>query len=146
MRLNLRLGSKRLATEDDLFARVVRFVAEAVVMVNEDYLEKNPETPELYRAGVRYQNEPQSEFGLPDEANDIPAIRARGWGDCLHLTCWRVAELRRKGQRANVAVIWSRRPSDNARIFHVLVRLPNGSYEDPSKTLGMTTWQPPSFS
>lgn len=69
----------------------------------------------------------------------IPALYARGFGDCKSLTACLVAELRRRG-------IWCRpvfrhMASVNSTMFHILVMLSDGSWDDPSKVKGMLTYQ-----
>lgn len=82
----------------------------------------------LYRAGVRYQRErPGYEaWRLPSQ------VRASGYGDCEDLAIWRVAELRARGVPARFDVVRA-----GPRLWHAVVRLPDGTIEDPSKRLGM---------
>ena len=102
-------------------------------MVNQLFL-KTHRVPPLYESGVRYQNEPRS---FPcEEFASIPAVMARGWGDCDDLAPWRVAELREQGERAKIRIQWKRQPS-GTKLFHVVVRRGDGSIEDPSRILGM---------
>ncbi len=137
MQIDVRLRAPILFRDDATFARVVRLLCEAAIMSNRLYL-RATRTPPLYRSGVVYQDEPHD---LPDELLDIPTILRRKWGDCMHLSCWRVAELREAGEHARIALAWQRVPSNDSdqpsRIFHVLVRRANGKLEDPSKILGM---------
>jgi hypothetical protein len=103
-------------------------------MANRAYLQDNPGTPKVLSSGVRYQNEPEN---APDELLAIPTIIKKGWGDCMHLSCWRVAELREAGEsRARCFFNWATRP-DGMRVFHVQVRRSNGTVEDISRLLGM---------
>lgn len=136
MQINVRLTNPTLRARDDIFARVVRLICESAILSNRVYLREHPNTPPLYGSGVVWKNEP---VGLPDELLDIPTILARKWGDCMHVSCWRVAELRERGEHARIAFQWKRsskagRPS---RLFHVLVRRGDGKIEDPSRKLGM---------
>jgi len=69
----------------------------------------------------------------------IPALYARGFGDCKSLSACRVAELREDG-------IWCRpvfrfKGDPSATMFHILLMLPDGSWEDPSAALGMHSYQ-----
>lgn len=126
------------AARSDTFARAVRLLGEACIFVNREHLAAFPDTPRLYAAGVRYQNEPTNR---PDKLLDIPAIRAQGWGDCLHLSCWRVAELREIDGERNAGLVydWKNIVIDGrpARLFHNYIRRENGTFEDPSIILGM---------
>ena len=137
MKVNVRLSNPALAARDDLFARAVRILCEAAVLSNRIYIREH-KPPALYQSGVVYQNEP---LGPPDELLDIPAILAKKWGDCMHLCCWRVAELRERGEKARIAFVWRRYPASsknpNLRLFHVIVRRGDGKLEDPSRKLGM---------
>lgn len=137
MKVDARFENPLLQTRDDLFSRCVRLLAESCVLSNRALLSEQRALgrpiPELYKSGVRYQNEP---MGRPDELVDIPTILLRRWGDCLHLCCWRVAELREAGEsKARIRI--KRKRSGQRRIFHVQVRRANGTVEDPSKLLGM---------
>lgn len=140
MKVNVRFENERLKSSDADYARCVRALCELAVMSNRSYLHSHPRTPALYESGVVYQNEP---IGLPDELVDIPAIRRKGWGDCLHLVAWRVAELRENGEDAKPRITCKRMKKNvrgkikNIRMFHVLVRRADGSVECPSRILGM---------
>jgi len=87
--------------------------------------------PPIYQSGVRYKMELSSENWLT-----IPYLLATGYGDCEDLAAWRAAELQAQGIKA--------KPDIRARIMpdgvwraHALVRLPDGTIEDPSAKLGM---------
>lgn len=57
--------------------------------------------------------------------------------NCEDLACWRVAELRvRFGIGARPTYTSQVRP-DGSYLYHILVELPDGSIEDPSRNLGM---------
>jgi hypothetical protein len=57
--------------------------------------------------------------------------------NCEDLACWRVAELRtRFGIDARPTFTSQVRP-DGSHLYHILVRLPDGRIEDPSRRLGM---------
>lgn len=111
---------------------VLGALVEALVMADRAFLRDFPFTPPLYQAGVHY------EFNR-DRWQDIPTVIARGEGDCKDFTAWRVAELRQKGIRAAVHVTEREifGPDGKTHMYHVLVRLPNGQLEDPSRILGM---------
>ena len=113
---------------------VMRFLLEALTMSNIAYLLDNPQTPDLYRSGVHYLEEPPGR----DEWQDIPDTLERGNGDCEDLACWRVAELRVKyGQRrARRGISVSRLPRGGL-LYHIMVLHENGAVEDPSRILGM---------
>lgn len=137
MKINVRFSNPLLKSRDDLFSRVVRFIAEAAILSNrtliQEGVKKKKPIPALYKSGVRYKNEPE---GRPDESLDIPKILIQGHGDCFHLCAWRVAELREAGEKAKIRLTCKRR-KDDKRVFHVQVRRGNGDIEDPSRILGM---------
>jgi len=62
----------------------------------------------------------------------IPEVMRHRFGDCEDLSAWRVAELRLGGVRAIPWVVQS-----GNRLYHVQVRYPDGTIEDPSRRLGM---------
>ena len=71
-----------------------------------------------------------------EKFRDIPRIIENNGGDCDNLGAWRAAELRELGIRAQPYITWRRRP-DGGMTYHVIVRWPDGSSEDPSLLLGM---------
>ena len=84
--------------------------------------------PRLYDSGVRYQREQPGR----EQWWTIPQVLERGYGDCEDLSAWRAAELRSMGVPAFAYVIRS-----GPRMFHAVVRYPDGSIEDPSRALGL---------
>lgn len=90
--------------------------------------------PPLYRSGVRYREEPPG----CEDWDTIPVMLRRGWGDCEDLAAWRVAELVLRGVQARPAIRWKPRRVGGT-LFHIVVRLPDGRIEDPSRRLGMGT-------
>lgn len=139
MKVDVRLRNPELKTKDALFQRIVRSLSETCIISNRSIIEAMRKAgrpiPKLYESGIVYKNEPA---GRPDELLDIPGVLAKGVGDCLHLSCWRVAELRDKGERgAGIRVTVSPHKKGARRIFHVTVRRGNGKVECPSRLLGM---------
>ena len=90
-----------------------------------------PAPPPLYEAGVRFipQRPGVQDFRLP-----LDTYRSGG-GDCKMLVVWRLAELRRAGERATPNIIWKRVPGGWQA--HARVRRADGTVEDPSIELGM---------
>jgi hypothetical protein len=86
--------------------------------------------PPLYQSGVRYKPEPWAGSGKEEWADPYTVFR-RKWGDCDDLVLWRAAELRAAGHAATIQVM---RLLDEPR-YHVRVRKPDGSEEDPSVIL-----------
>lgn len=129
--------------ESRLLASNIKLLLDAQVLINRAYLAMHPGTPPLYRAGVRYEEEPGYRFrGAPaEEFAAIPVVLARGFGDCDDLAPWRCAELQSAGEPATIRIQWKarRRPDGTAgpKLYHVLVRRADRSIEDPSAKLGM---------
>ena len=118
-------------------ARALDASLEYLISLDQIFLDRYPQTPPLYRLGVRY--------GRTKIWDTIPALILKGHGDCKTLTAARVAELRRAGYDARPVHRWimpegPEGPTD----FHILV-LTNArgptinaeGWEDPSKVLGM---------
>jgi len=113
-------------------ARVLMMLLKALVECNLDYLARHPETPHPYAAGVRYRREERGE----ERWKSIPKILEDGSGDCEDLAAYLAAFLVRSGVKSVGIVLRWRLLSSGGRLFHVLVRTPDG-YEDPSRRLGM---------
>lgn len=102
-------------------------------LVNIDRMEiRNNRLPPLYRAGVRYVREPRGSENWQDASTLVRA----GEGDCEDLACYRTAELRNNGKKADPYIRWRRDSATGMYIYHVLVKRPGG-LEDPSLKLGM---------
>lgn len=107
-------------------ARALRALLDCMVELNLAYIEMHP-TKALYASGVRY--------GRTRIWETIPALYARGVGDCKSLAAARVAELRLQGIPCRIAFRFNPR-GDGNKDFHILLQTPKG-WEDPSKKLGM---------
>jgi hypothetical protein len=140
-------------------ARLARYHLNGVALANRLFLRRNAgRVPELYSSGVRFRNEPWAGGELQiEQFAQIPEIWARRWGDCAQLCGWRVAEqrerlyreLRSRGTSSSEAERQARKAydfriywrifdastPDEKRVFHVQVRNPDGSVEDPSRLL-----------
>lgn len=106
---------------------------------NELYLQHHPETPKIYKSGVKYAREP---FGYESWPN-IPVILRRGVGDCEDLAAWRVAELRQEGIPARPSWYFNdlKGPHGDYRLYHIRVWIPNVGPEDVSVNLGMNSFE-----
>lgn len=118
--------------DHDESGRALRVLLEALCSINELYLAAHPSTPPLYATGVRYQAEPIGH----ENWLDIPTALQWGLLDCEDLACWRVSEWRRRGVHAAPEFSWKFLPS-GVVLYHVFVKLPDGTTEDPSRALGM---------
>lgn len=105
-----------------------------LVMRNEQWLHRRPDTPLLYESGVYYQEEPDGE----EEFASIPRVLRLGSGDCDDLTAYRVAELRVRFGDVNARpyLIGNQTAPDYIQ-YHVMVMRGDGMIEDPSLILGM---------
>jgi hypothetical protein len=112
-------------------AKVLTMLLKALVECNLAYLEKHPNAPHPYRAGIRYARERRGEAW-----KSIARVLKDGEGDCEDLAAYLAAFMAFHGTKpVGLVVRWKVQPS-GGRLFHVLVRGPNG-LEDPSKKLGM---------
>jgi len=89
---------------------------------------KRHHLPSLYGGRIHYQLEP---FGVERWQTPLETA-ALGYGDCEDLVGYRLYELWRDRVPARCHIV-----QINPRLFHVLVRYPNGQIEDPSAKLGM---------
>jgi hypothetical protein len=110
-------------------AETLRNLLDFMVRENMNYRRMHPSTPTLYRSGVVYAR--------TDIWEPIPALYARGSGDCKSLATALCAEYRER----NIPAIPAFRflPRKNGRLlYHILVMIPGQAVpEDPSKILGM---------
>lgn len=118
---------------------VLRLLLEALTAANVVYLQFHPNTPAIYKSGVRYSEElAESRKGpIPEDWKSIPYVIHDGEGDCEDLACWRAAELLMQGEQAQPT--FTHRLVGNKLLYHILVRRQNGAIEDPSAKLGMRT-------
>jgi hypothetical protein len=108
-------------------ARALQALMKCLTDLNYFYLGCKPGTVPLYRSGVYYER--------TTIWDTIPALYARGYGDCKSLAACRVAELRRAGVPCRPAFRFIE--GANMTMFHILVMNEDGTWEDPSKKLGM---------
>ena len=143
------------------------WLLEALTQRDQAYLKDHPNTPLLYKSGVVYERPAQfggeceevvalkqalgSRAKEPKLAEildliqqvlggerfrDIGRIIEKGAADCDNVATWRAAELRQAGIKASPYITWKRR-LDGGSTYHVLVRWPDNTLEDPSLLLGM---------
>ncbi len=113
-------------------AECLKALLDCLIACDLSYL-RHHRAPKLYESGVRY--------GRTQEWERIPDVMARGTADCKSLSSWRIAELvhnRVYGSYIPKPVFrWSTRPGTTIKDFHILVMLPGGKWECPSRILGM---------
>jgi len=107
-------------------AYVLSALLDCLVSINEAYL-RDHTVLDLYHSGVVY--------GRTEHWDCIPALYAKGYGDCKSLSAALIAQYRKKGIEAEPVFRWIRN-SGGGTDFHILVQTIKG-FEDPSKVLGM---------
>lgn len=108
---------------DDISERALSQMIEALVRIDEQYLEAHPTTTPLEHAKVRYAGD------LHEEWRNIPTMLDLRCGGDVDLCAWRAAELRRQGQAASVELD---RRSWGVTVY---VKWPDGSSERPQDTV-----------
>lgn len=112
-----------------------RALVEAVVQINLTIM-RRVRIPPLYTAGVPYRQEPR---GAEEFANCLqvlglaPRLAREGrWADCDDAVAYRCAELRLRGEDAQVRIVWRAR---HPQARHAQVRREDGTIEDPCMIL-----------
>jgi hypothetical protein len=108
-------------------ADVLKVLVEALVAIDCIYLKNRPKTVKLYNSRIRYA---RTEDWLP-----IPVLIYQGYGDCKSLASMRIAELRNQGRVAKPVFRFKESPT--GIMYHILVQVGAGTFEDPSKQCGM---------
>lgn len=118
----------------------LRLLLEALVIANQIYLRQHPECPSPYDVpGLRWEQEP---IGVEDWQS-IPYILERKRADCEDLAAYLCAWRRERNGIVSAVCDFTHR---NVRLpggvgvvslYHIVVRLPDGRIEDPSRKLGM---------
>lgn len=113
-------------------ARALKALVGLLVELNVTYLlteqRRGHPVPRLYASGVHYDRTVWWET--------IPALYQRTYGDCKSLTAAFVAEMLVRKRPCRPVFRWIERPN-GLKDYHILVGLPDGTFEDPSKRLGM---------
>lgn len=103
----------------------------ALVALNLAWLRRfmSPNAPDIvYAPGMRYAAECCGEVW-----RSYPALLCHEAGDCEDLAAARVAELRRRGVAAMIDLV-----AVGGKKWHVRVRMPDGTVEDPAEELRAT--------
>lgn len=99
---------------------------------NEQYIRAHPDTPHLYKSGVRYQREGKYKRGRQKEKwLTLPMLYMVRVGDCEDLACALAGFYRAQGIKATAVAV------ESSIGFHIVTQLPDGRTEDPSRVLGM---------
>ncbi len=115
------------ASTADEDADALRSLLDCLVRLNLGFLRRHP-VKALYRSGVVY--------GRTDIWETIPALYARGFGDCKSLSAALIAEYAMQGIEAVPCFRFIKHPNGR-KDYHILVQTARG-FEDPSKVCGMT--------
>ncbi len=110
---------------DDL--KALDAVLRALIDRNTEILKHRP-APAFAASGVVYQPWPAGE-----SLDTVDVLLERGHGDADSLAAWRVAELRAVGIDATFEIRHEPLPSSFGHYYRILVRLPDGSVEDPTR-------------
>lgn len=113
---------------DDMLVRLNQAAVEGLALVDRVLLDYY-NFPSIYKVAPKYRT------GGKETWKDIGALLKDGWGDCKDFTAWRLAELWKAGVNAKAEAIIQRQ--GRRLLFHVYIRHPDGSIEDPAKLLGM---------
>lgn len=106
-------------TAERLQTKALYRLLNTLVDLNLDWLAEYPDTPPLYRSGVRYQAEPPG----AEDWDGLATCYARGWGDCEDLVAIRCAELNRAGIAARPLINRTKIPSGGT-MFHIVCLWP----------------------
>lgn len=117
-------------------ARTLRASMDYMVTLNRIFLEelnRRGAVPlkyrDLYQSGIVYD---RTVWWEP-----IPALVTRGYGDCKSLSAAWIAQAQLFRRQASRPVFRFVDNPDGSTDYHILVELPGGTFEDPSKVLGM---------
>lgn len=113
-------------------AQCLKALVGCLVALNVAYLSSEKRmarpVPRLYSSGVRYDRTVWWET--------IPDLYKRTYGDCKSLTAALCAEYMMRGIPTKPVFRWVEKPN-GVKDYHILLALPDGTFEDPSKVLGM---------
>ena len=124
----------------DASHRVLQILLDALCACNVSYLQDHPETPLLYSSDL-ITKKPRVHYELEEAGNenwqDIPTTLELGYGDCEDLACWRAAELIVREKILARPTFTFKLRKNGGVLYHIIVKKPDGSIEDPSRRLGM---------
>lgn len=105
----------------------------ALTRVDVLYLRAHPEIPLIYASGVRYEEEPPGQ----EDWQDIPTCVRMGTADCEDVAAWCAAEYQVRFGIPARAFYKAFAKKDGSYLYHIMVMLPDGRVEDPSRAMGM---------
>lgn len=111
-------------------AEALSALLECLTSLDELYLRDYPNTPRLYESGVYYDR--------TEVWDTIPALYARGYGDCKSLACALAAERRAEGRPCETVFRFLPHTRGPLHVTYHILNLTDDGWEDPSKACGMT--------
>lgn len=141
--VQIRTSAFKPGTSRDESHEIMSILLDTLVRLNLAYLRRHPDTPNPYKGGVRYRQEPRGQ----EQWLTIPEAIAQGHADCEDLGCWLAAYKTFHGQQARACFKWARKPYQGrmATVYHIVTCTADGKVEDPSRVLGMgwaDPWKP----
>lgn len=150
------IGLFEIDDDPELAKAQIAWLVEGVARTNRMLMIEH-HVPPIYQSGVGYRPEPWN--GYAQSFSDVREVVRRRWGECKSLTAWLLASHRNAARDENMAARFGvdvsyrdyppgqrprgfkLQPDANGwqRLFHVQVRLPDGSLEDP--TLKVPLWR-----
>ncbi len=127
--LDLFQGAIDEATSHEALAAML----EGLTAIDVMYLQRHPETPDIFKSGVRYMEEPPGQ----EEWQDVPTTLRLKYGDCEDLASWLAASMFVKQGVKAPAIYSSKKLPSGAVLYHIRNRFPTGEIFDVSKALGM---------
>jgi len=128
------------SADADRSHKVLQLMLDTLYEVDCLYLQDNPNAPGIYtpnlitkRPLVRYHREEEGR----EDWQDIPTTITLGEGDCEDLACWRAAELTIREKIPARPIFTVKKRANGGMLYHILVKHPDGTLEDPSRKLGM---------
>lgn len=112
-----------------LMLRLIEAQTEGLAGIDLVLLQFFPRIPGIYAFRPKYK------VPTKETWKDLGAVIHDKHGDCKDLVAWRLAELWKQGVMAKAEAILERQ--SNRLQFHVFIRFPNGTVEDPARELGM---------
>ena len=134
-RVTFGLDLFRGAEERELSRQALRLMLDCLYKIDLAYLATHPNTPPIYRSGVRYMEEPLGQEDWQDVATSI----RMGVADCEDCACWRAAERTLRQGLPSKPVYIEQPRDDGSMLYHIVVADARTGQvvEDPSRVLGM---------
>ena len=138
-------------TDEELARAQIAALLEVVTRTNQMLMLEHA-VPPLYESGVYYRPEPWA--ASAQSFSDVSEVLVRRWAECKALSCWLMASYRLAARSAAEAGLYTfdirhrdygpgqaprgyklPRRNGKQRLWHVRVRLPDGSFDDATERL-----------